>query len=135
MRLDITPYADLATAKLSSKDAIDAAAGRARQRYITSVPGQAETYLLKAQEADTYAAAGYPADLTQYPWLTKETQATGMTPRAAADAIIAQRDAWVVIGSSIELERRKGKLAVDASAAISDAIKARDLAIAALDAL
>ena len=44
----------------------------ARARYITIAPGQDATYAAKYADAAAYAAAGYPADTSNYPWIEAE---------------------------------------------------------------
>lgn len=121
-------------AKMAAKMAIDNAAGAARARYITVAPGQEAVYLLKDREAREYAAAGYPASPVP-PLVQADADALGLSPRAAADAIIAQADAWIGIAAQIERERRKGKADVAAAADDAAVTAARDAAIAALGAL
>jgi len=135
MRLDVAPYPDLQTAIAECCDAIDAKAGEVRKRYITTVPGQAETYLKKAEEAAAYKAAGYPVDLTPYGWIAAEVAARGITAQQAADGILARRDQYVALGQGIERERVKAKEAIRAASTIAGAIRARDAGIAALDVL
>jgi len=118
-----------------AKQIIDSAAGRARERYATTTPGQAETYIEKGEEAADFVVAGYPADLTAYPFIRAEVNATGKTATQAADDILARRSAWIAVGASIEQERIGGKIAVDAATDIAGVEAARDAAIAALDSI
>ena len=76
--------ARIATARRNARDSIDTAAGMARARYITIAPGQDATYAAKYADAAAYAAAGYPADTSNYPWIEAEASQTGLTPDAAA---------------------------------------------------
>jgi hypothetical protein len=99
--------------KARAKNIIDQYAGATRLKFITSVPGQEMTYQEKAEEATDYVAAGYPADLSGYPFVAAEATATGATATEVADAIIAQRSAWVVIGAEIEQYRIGGKFQVE----------------------
>jgi hypothetical protein len=103
---------DLQLLKESAYIHIDDAAEKIRLKYVTDGAGQAMTYQLKATEADAYITAGYPADVTPYPFIEAEASATGQTATAVANGIIAQRDAWVVIGSQIEAIRLGGKTSV-----------------------
>ncbi|MEW5709845.1 MAG: hypothetical protein AB1830_13220 [Pseudomonadota bacterium] len=125
----------------SALAAIDAAAGRARARYITIAPGQEGTYLLKAADADRYKAAGYPdAQIASYPWILAKAKAMTPNPgaadyQAAADLIIATRDAWVAKGAAIEEVRERGKAAFAAATDTAGIEAARDAAVAELDAL
>lgn len=87
---------------------INAACGAARLRFITEIPGQQMTYLAKEEEARRYKAEIVPpADLSDYPFLAAEMAATGEEDAdAAADIIIAEADAWRVVGPQIEQLRR-----------------------------
>ena len=78
--------------------------------------GQEATYVAKAQDADGYCAAGYPADTTGYPYIAAESAATGLTPAQTADRIIATRDAWQQLNAQIEATRIGAKDAARAAA-------------------
>jgi hypothetical protein len=135
MLYNATPFATLAEAQAAAKVAIDNAAGATRARYITVVPGQSETYAQKAADAAAYQAAGYPADTTQYPWVSAESVATGSTPTIAADTIIAMRNAWVGLGAAIEKERIVGKRNIEAATTVAEVMRARDTALSTLRAM
>lgn len=115
--------------------AIDEAAGRARARYITTAPGQELTYQEKAEEAIDYTTAGYPANLTNYPFIQAETDATGKTAMQAAVDILAKRSEWVMIGSSIERQRISGKLSVTNATTTVEIEAAKTDVILALDTI
>lgn len=135
------PPPTLAEAQAGALTAIDAAAGAARARYITTADGQAATYLLKAADADRYKAAGYPAaQIAGYPWVLAKARAMVTAPaaadyQAAADLIIATRDAWVSKGAAIEEARERGKAAVSAAVDVAGVAAARSAAIAELTLL
>lgn len=112
---DLPPPPPLDTAKAAAKSRIDAAAGRARARYITVAPGQEATYQAKAAEADAYVAAGRPAETSAYPILTVEAKARGIAVSALADLVRMTRDQWIQLAAAIEAKRIGGKLAVDAA--------------------
>ena len=102
--------ARIATARRNARDSIDTAAGMARARYITIAPGQDATYAAKYADAAAYAAAGYPADTSNYPWIEAEASQTGLTPDAAAFRIKTTGDFWGrVKGPQIEAARIAGK--------------------------
>lgn len=121
--------------KDSGKARIDVAAGQARARYITSVPGQEMTYSEKAEQAADYAAAGYPADTTNYPFVAADATAYGITSQQAADQILAQRAAWVSIGAQIEQTRLSGKNSVNNATTSEDVQSIVDSTVAILAAL
>lgn len=101
--------------KADAAVAIDNAAGKARQRYITTSPGQDATYTVKYAEALDYIAAGYPSDLSPYPFISGESQPnTWMTPTQAATRIATLGGYWrEVIGPAVEAARINGKDALD----------------------
>lgn len=92
---------------------IDAAAGQARLAYITDVPGQQGTYLLKEQQASAYLAAlATDANAPVPPFVAAEAEALATTPVLAAQGIVATAQLWAdQLAPAIECERRRGKLA------------------------
>lgn len=135
------PPPTLAEAQAAALAAIDAAAGTVRARYITTADGQAATYMLKTADADRYKAAGYPAaQIAGYPWVLAKARAMVAAPaaadyQAAADLIIATRDAWVVKGAAIEEARERGKAAVSSAVDVAGVAAARAAAEAELGTL
>lgn len=115
--------------------AVDEAAGRTRLKYITSVPGQAETYQRKEQQAREWAATGFTGDAPSF--IAAEAQALNLDPTNVATEVIQLADYWAnVKGPEIEATRRKWKVAVEAAGTdISAITAARDAGIAALEAL
>ena len=98
---------------------IDLAAGQARTRYITEVPGQQATYLAKAEQAATFKAAGYEGEAPAY--VKMEAQATGMTAKQATDTILATKAAWeTTTGPRIEYLRRSGKITVTRASTVEE---------------
>ena len=135
------PPLSLAEAQTAARAVIDAEAGAARARYITTATGQEATYLLKADDADRYKASGYPdAQIASYPWVLARAKALTASPaaadyQAAADLIITTRDAWVLKGAAIEEARERGKAAVAAAVDVAGVETARAAAVAELVAL
>lgn len=136
------PAPTLVQARTDANNAIDAQAGVTRAKYITTVPGQSETYLSKAADAAAYKAAGYPfASIPNYPWVQAEAVAiNGATPtaaqaQAAADSILAAQAAWIAKGAQIEQARRTGGTAVSAATTVAAVQAAQAAAITALQAL
>lgn len=95
----------------SSCKQIELAATRARSRYITTTPGQDAVYTAKYQEALTYIAAGYPEDLSSYPFVAGESIPNSwMTATQASTRIATIGSYWRdVVGPSIESARVNGK--------------------------
>lgn len=126
---------DLTLCRLEAKAEVDRVAERARLRYVTSGSGQAMTYAEKSDEAADYVAAGYPADLSSYPFLQAEVNATGKLASTAADDILAQKSAWIIVGAAIEEARLLGKKNIDAASTENDITVARNDAVTALEAI
>lgn len=105
-----------------SLDSIDQAAGQARMRYITSVPGQSETYQRKEQQAREWRAAGYAGDAPVF--VAAEAAALEQDPVEVADYILATADQWgAVKGPQIEAARRKWKVAIERAGSDELAVK------------
>ena len=119
----------------SAFNRIDQRAERARLRHITGGIGQALVYQEKAEQAVDYITAGYPSDLSSYPHLQAEANATGKDSVQIANDILTQRSAWIAIGADIEEARLRGKKAVREATDIDSIIAARDATITALDAV
>lgn len=98
---------------------IDEAAGKARLRYITSVPGQAETYAKKEEQARQWAAASFAGDAPSF--IAAESVALGVSAQSVAEEVIALADYWAnVKGPQIEACRRKWKVAAGAATSTAD---------------
>jgi len=107
----------------------------ARQKYITTLTGQDDVYREKISEAIAHASANYPADLTNYPFINAEVQATGSTPQQASDSIIAARTIWTTKMAAIEQIRRKFKIDIDNATTIEEVETIKTNAITALQAV
>lgn len=123
----------LAVVQSRAKDAIDHKAGEVRKRYITSVPGQEGTYLLKEREAQKFKDALYVGTVPAM--IQAEMNATGLLAKAATDDILLRRDQWAAKAAQIEEQRLKGKRSVDAATTEAGVVAARDAAVAALNLL
>jgi hypothetical protein len=138
IQLSKHPTATLDDQKASAKWDVDRAAGRARSRYITVVPGQAETYQSKAMDAAAFLATSpdpaAPA-APGHPWVEAEAEAQGMLPVPAAQFVLQTQAQWASLGALIEKIRLQTKNAVTASGTIQAVIAARNAGTAALDAL
>lgn len=99
--------------KVESKTKIDEAAGLARAKYLTLVPGQESVYAAKEADCRTYVAAGYPTDTTAFPWVTSGAKATGATAKVFADLVISKANLALTISVSIEELRTAGKIDID----------------------
>lgn len=111
--------------------AIDAAAGAARLRYITDVPGQAATYTLKLAQAKAFLEN----DKTSQPFVQAEAEAMRATPTEAAQFIVATASGWAQLAPVIEKTRRAGKLAASGAQNLKGVAEAADAALVALNAI
>lgn len=91
-----------------------------RTQYITSGSGQALTYQEKSEEASDYIAAGSPVDLTPYPFIQAEVNATGKTATVASNDILTAQSLWITKGSLIEEHRIKAKIDINAATTLTD---------------
>lgn len=116
-------------ARSVAKEGIDIAAGSARGRYITTVPGQESTYLEKYDDVKRWIADGKPADLTDYPLLAAEPLAIQGDVQAAADLIETNRTAWRIKGAEIEKIRLDYKRRVDNAETTLDVSRIKQAAV------
>ena len=119
---------------------LDKRAGVARARYITVAEGQDGTYLLKAQDAQAYKDAGYPADLTPYPFVAGELAAiTPVDPPATAaqvaDSILTMAAQWKPLAAYIEQVRLTYKNQIAVATTVDGVTALRNKAGAILDAI
>ncbi len=126
---------DINFVKDEAKNQVDQTAESARLRYVTPGSAQAMTYTEKAEEASVYITAGYPVDLTPFPFIQAEVNATGKANNQAADDIMAKKASWKIIGAQIEEKRIGGKVNIDASSDEAGIYSARDQAISDLDVI
>lgn len=103
----------------------NAAAGRAREQYLTAVPGQSTTYAAKQAEAARWVAAGRPAapSATEYPWASDRA---GLRAVSVAEVLAeweAVAIAWAAIGRAVEHERERVNLLIR-DAANAEAVQA-----------
>lgn len=130
-------FGTLSGRKWSAAASVDEAAGRARLRYITDVPGQQAVYMVKLAQALAYAdaAQGNPG-ATVPPYIAAEAAATGQAALDVAQTVITLGAAWnEQIGPAIEGARLGGKAAVLAATTSQAVESARLAAVTALDAL
>lgn len=122
----------IASLERSAHNAIDCAAGAARLRFITDVPGQQAVYMLKLQEAISLVASpGASA-----PHIVSEAAATGKEPTQVAEAVIAMAGRWNSVASpAIEGARIGGKAAVTAARIADDRTALQAAAATAIAAL
>ena len=115
---------------------IDAAAGDARLRYVTDVPGQSAVYAEKLKQAVAYIAARQLDAKALIPrYIRREAEARGCSAVAVAVGVIQAAAAYDEIGPEIEAARLAGKDAVMATISPEGVTIAAIAAISALNAL
>ncbi|WP_303905609.1 hypothetical protein [Thiohalomonas denitrificans] len=128
------PLPPLADYQIAARTAIDSAAGAARAAYPSPGSYIDIEYQHAERQAEEFKAAGYPADAV--PACVQDwSDASGMTPTAAADDIMATAVEWYAAIESIRRERLMGKAAVNAALDHVGVDAARADATAALDAI
>jgi hypothetical protein len=106
------PVDTLDDLKARAKNDIDEGAGTIRGRYITSVRGQPETYMIKEAEAKAYLKASNPL-ASEYPMLAAEIGINGDTMADVATMIVSKANEWRQLASVIENIRLSKKKAID----------------------
>ena len=126
--------AALAEAQATAQAQVDDAAGRARLRYITDVPGQQATYTRKEQQARQWVDSGYSGPAPSF--IAAEAAALGEAPQHIAQQVITLADYWAYVkGPEIEASRIKWKAAVRSAATLEAVQAALDAALTELEAL
>ncbi|MEM9085296.1 MAG: hypothetical protein AAGB23_05185 [Pseudomonadota bacterium] len=111
----VEDFTDLDTALLAK---IDKEAGEFRSQFITSIPGQETTYILKEGEALAWDdATSDPAD---FPYLREEAAAKGISIGQLVGIVLATATAWRALNPKIEANRTAAKDAVLAATTIAD---------------
>lgn len=120
----------LAAARIVAVTANNATAGKAREAYLTAVPGQATTYAAKQAEVSRWIEAGRPADATAaaYPWAGDRADLRAVTVAAVLAEWEAVTAAWEVVGRQIERERERVNEAISAAGTPEAIQAARDSA-------
>jgi hypothetical protein len=90
---------------------IDHCAGNFRRRFITEIAGQQLTYDRKEREAREFLAAVEP-DPADFVFLNAEATETEQDIADVAAAVVANADAWALLGAAIEGRRLGAKRAV-----------------------
>lgn len=125
MRFDLHPFASVDEARSWARDQVDAAAGVARSRFITTAPGQDAAYRAKYEEAKAFIAAGYSPASQAIPWIEAEASTAGVSTQVAADRIKERGDAWnLMLGPRIEALRVGGKVRVAGASTVADVLLA-----------
>jgi hypothetical protein len=108
----IDNYNPLPQAQKEQIDLVNTKAGETRTKYVTNIPFQEAAYQAKEADVRRYKANGYPSDLTLYPFVAAEVDATGLSPTQAANDVIIQADQWLMLNAEIERLRRKASVEI-----------------------
>jgi len=106
--------------KASWAAALDVRADNVRSQFITNTPGQMATYVEKEAEARRILAG----ESSPIPFLSCEADAIGCDVTDLAHEVVAQADAWRIIGARIEAARRKAKLGIASAANLGELYRA-----------
>lgn len=113
----------LQDARAAAMKRVDDAAGQARLRFITDVPGQAETYIAKQKEVERWRAAGSPAEVgvgEGYTWAERRAARRGVTVGDVLAEWAARIDDWTLAGQAIEDIREQAKEDIAAAASTAE---------------
>ena len=94
---------------------IDTEAGVERSKYITDVPGQAQTYQRKEDEARRWSEGDEATHPELYPFMIAEAEMRAVPIAQVRDEIMAQVNALAPLAALIEAKRICAKRAVDAA--------------------
>ncbi len=97
---------------------IDIAAGSLRTRFITDIPGQAQTYEKKEMEARSWSVGAEAANPGAFPFILAEATVRGVSSETVRDEIMAQVQALTPLAAAIEAHRIAAKQAVAAAATL-----------------
>jgi hypothetical protein len=114
VQLIIDNYSQLPEAQKESINLVNTKAGETRTKYVTNIPFQEAAYQAKEADVRRYKANGYPSDLTLYPFVAAEADATGLSATQAANDVIIQADQWLMLNAEIERLRRKASVEIGA---------------------
>ncbi len=99
---------------------INYVANQAHGRHLDIGAALILVFQEKTEEAADFIAAGYPKDLTSWPFIHADKEALGISAKKAADDIIKTKAEWVAIAAQVEririkaiLDLRKRKANVD----------------------
>ncbi len=122
--------AALADAQAAAVAANNGSAGRAREAYLTAVPGQATTYAAKQAEVQRWIADGRPDDAgaASYPWAGDRADLRIVTVASVLAEWETVTAAWETVGRQIERERERVNGEIGAAATLDEIQAVRDSA-------
>lgn len=99
----------LSEAKNAARISMDMAAGKARTRYITDIPGQSEIYREKYEQAIDFLSSIGTVRYADFPLLEVESKVLDIPMKDIAETVIKRRSNWITKLSAIESLRLSGK--------------------------
>lgn len=124
---------DLDEARQEAIFCVNQRVGRARQKFITDLPGQDVIYLRKEREAVAYLAEANPT-LADYPLLSAEVGVTAATAYQVAQIWVHKSQSWQQTAAALEAIRLRGVNAIAAATTEAEAVQALHAFDAALTA-
>lgn len=111
------PTVALAEVQMSALAECDEVSEQIRLQYVTPGFGQAQVYAAKLAQAEAWqsATSNDRKDLTKWPLIESEVDATGLQPAAAVAAIVGAAKSWIKAAAKIERIRLKCKKRIDAA--------------------
>lgn len=106
---------DLAKVRAFYRSHVDRLVGEFRTQYITDVPGQAQTYQRKEDEARAWTEGDELANPGRYPFMIAEATLRDVPVSQVRDEIMVQVDALSPVAALIEAKRICAKRAIDAA--------------------
>lgn len=113
------------TAKDEAQQSIDIAAGLARKRYITDIPGQAEVYREKYEQALDFLSSSGQVRYADYPLLDVESKILDIPMKNIAENVVKCRSVWMTKIAAIESLRLSGKYNISHCTTTSEVVKLR----------
>ena len=114
-RIAARAMADLVTEKEMAITSINELVGKARQKYITTAPGQEMIYIAKEAEAKAWLKDLLP-DPAAYPLLSAEVGVTAPTTWELAQIWVNVAVYWRGIAAQIEGARMRAIVAIEQAA-------------------
>jgi hypothetical protein len=115
-----SPVLDLAALRVDLSTRIDAEAERVRALFVTALPAQIGTYVLKEAAARAWLADNSAPTVMLQP----EATARGMTLEALAAEVISNADSWAFLSGAIEGLRFDAKSKLAAATTVGAAAQA-----------
>lgn len=104
----------LATARRKAIDSVNVQAGECRQKFMTDIPGQESTYLIKEAEVRAYQTDEDP-DPADYPLLNAEAQACGWTLEYTVNYVLQTAIMFRQVVAAVEGLRRGAIITIEQS--------------------